>query len=114
MKALIGASLLALATLGPVSAHAASDHAGHGAAAKPMAAAKMDMVDGLVKKVDKTAGKVTLAHGPLVNLDMPAMTMAFRVGDAAWLDRMKAGDKIRFMADNVDGTLTVVHFEAAK
>ena len=73
------------------------------------------MVDGQVKKVDKAAGKVTLAHGPLANLgmDMP-MTMVFRVKDAAWLDQMKNGDKIHFAADNPGGVMTVVKFEPAK
>jgi len=66
------------------------------------------------KKVDKAAGKVTLSHGPLTNLNMPAMTMVFKVSNAAWLDQMKSGDKIRFMADTVNGAITVVHFEPAK
>ena len=78
------------------------------------ASTEMQMVDGVVKKVDKSAGKVTLSHGPLTNLSMPAMTMVFRVKDANWLDQMKAGDKIRFMADNVNGAVTIVHFEPAK
>jgi Cu(I)/Ag(I) efflux system protein CusF len=68
----------------------------------------------VVKKVDKSAAKVTLSHGPLTNLGMPAMTMAFRVKDAAWLGQMKDGDKVRFMADKVDGVFTIVHFEEAK
>jgi len=70
--------------------------------------------DGQVKKVDKAGGKVTLAHGPLENLGMPAMTMVFRVQDKAWLGRMKEGDKIRFVADNVNNVLTIVGFEAAR
>jgi Cu(I)/Ag(I) efflux system protein CusF len=78
------------------------------------ASTEMQMVDGVVKKVDKSAGKVTLSHGPLSNLSMPAMTMVFRVKDASWLGQMKAGDKIRFMADNVNGAVTIVHFEPAK
>jgi len=49
-----------------------------------------------------------------VNLNMPAMTMVFRVKEAGWLEQMKAGDKIRFMADNVNGAVTVVHFEPVK
>jgi Cu(I)/Ag(I) efflux system periplasmic protein CusF len=77
--------------------------------------AEDQMVEGLVKKVDKPAGKVTLAHGPLTNLGMnTAMTMAFRVKEAAWLDQMKEGDKIRFTADSVNGALTIVRFSAAK
>lgn len=114
MKTLISSTLIAFAALGALPAHAADDHAGHHVAKQSATAAEMKMVDAQVKKVDKAAGKVTLAHGPLSNLDMPAMTMAFRVKDAGWLERMKAGDKIRFMADNINGALTVVHFETAK
>lgn len=111
MKTLITASLIAIASLGAVSVQAAGDHAGHAMAAP---AAEMQMVDGQVKKVDKATGKVTLSHGPLTNLNMPAMTMVFKVSNAAWLDQMKSGDKIRFMADTVNGAITVVHFEPAK
>jgi Cu/Ag efflux protein CusF len=114
MKTLITATLILFASLGTVAAHAASDHAGHSMANQATATAEMQMVDGQVKKVDKAAGKVTLSHGPLTNLNMPAMTMVFRVKDAGWLDQMKAGDKIRFMADNVNGAVTIVHFEPAK
>ncbi|MBL8477059.1 MAG: copper-binding protein [Methyloversatilis sp.] len=83
-------------------------------AAPAAASAEMQMVDGQVKKVDKAAGKVTLSHGPLTNLNMRAMTMVFKVSNAVWLDQMKSGDKIRFMADTVNGAITVVHFEPAK
>ena len=114
MKTLITASLIAIASLGAVSVQAAGDHAGHAGHAMAAPAAEMQMVDGQVKKVDKAAGKVTLSHGPLTNLNMPAMTMAFKVSNAAWLDQMKSGDKIRFMADTVNGAITVVHFEPAK
>lgn len=114
MKALITLTLILFAYLGSAAANAASDHAGHSMANQTMAAADMPMVDAQVKKVDKAAGKVSLAHGPLVNLSMPAMTMAFRVKDAGWLNQMKAGDRIRFMADEINGVMTVVHFEAAK
>lgn len=83
------------------------DH-NHGA---PQAAAETAWVNGIVRKVDAAAGKVTLSHGPLTNLKMSAMTMAFRVANPAWLDQLKAGDKIRFTADLVDGALTVVQLE---
>ena len=114
MKTLITASVIVIASLGAVSVQAAGDHAGHAMAAPAAASAEMQMVDGQVNKVDKAAGKVTLSHGPLTNLNMSAMTMAFKVSNAAWLDQMKAGDKIRFMADSVNGAITVVHFEPAK
>lgn len=114
MKAFIISSLIALAALGAGTAQAAGDHMGHDLSAPASTSAEMQMVDGQVKKVDKSAGKVTLSHGPLVNLNMPAMTMVFRVKEAGWLEQMKAGDKIRFMADNVNGAITVVHFEPVK
>lgn len=114
MKALITVSLIAFSTLGAVSAQAASDHAGHAMASPSAASAEMQMIDAQVKKVDKAAGKVTLSHGPLTNLNMPAMTMVLKVSNVAWLDQMKTGDKIRFMAENVNGAITVVHFEPAK
>lgn len=66
-----------------------------------------DMVKGEVVKVDKAAGKVTLKHGPIKKLDMDSMTMVFRVADPAMLDKVKAGDKIEFEADRVDGAITV-------
>ena len=72
------------------------------------------LADGQVKKIDKTSGKVTLSHGPIKNLSMPAMTMVFRVKEAAWLDTLAAGDKIRFQAETIDGALTIVRFETAK
>jgi Cu(I)/Ag(I) efflux system periplasmic protein CusF len=71
------------------------------------AAADGDMVKGEVVKVDKAAGKVTLKHGPIKKLDMDSMTMVFRVADPAMLDKMKAGDKIDFEADRVNGAITI-------
>ena len=74
--------------------------------------AEATMGEGLVKKIDKTMGTVTLAHGALPN-GMPPMTMAYKVKDAAWLDKMTAGQKIRFATDPADG-MTVSRFEPAK
>ncbi|MDA8257156.1 MAG: copper-binding protein [Betaproteobacteria bacterium] len=113
MKILIGTTFIALAATFSAPSFAAGDHDSH-AAMQAQAPAQVRMVDGVVKKVDKSAAKVTLAHGPLTNLGMPAMTMAFRVKEAAWLGQVKEGDKVRFMADKVDGDFTIVHFEEAK
>lgn len=66
-----------------------------------------DMSAGEVRKVDGAVNKLTLRHGPLKNLDMPAMTMVFRVKDASWLRELEVGDKVRFVAERVDGNLTV-------
>lgn len=78
------------------------------------AAASKAFVDGDVRKVDKDAGKVTLRHGPIPNLDMPAMTMVFRAKDPAMLDAVKVGDKVRFKADKIQGTITVTEIQPAK
>ena len=69
------------------------------------------MSSGEVKKVDKEAGKLTIKHGPLENLDMPGMTMVFRVQDPTMLNDLKAGDKISFVAEKVGGAITVVRLE---
>ena len=72
------------------------------------------MSEGEVRKVDKSAKKITIKHGPLKNLDMDAMTMVFGVKDPAMLDRVKAGDRIRFDAEMVNGQLIVSRIEPAK
>jgi Cu(I)/Ag(I) efflux system protein CusF len=67
-----------------------------------------------VRKVDKDAGKVTLKHGPIPNLEMPPMTMVFKVKDPAMLDKVKAGDAVRFKAENVNGAYIVTELQPAK
>ena len=69
--------------------------------------------EGEVRRVDKDAKKITIKHGPLQSLDMPAMTMVFRVKDPAMLDRVKTGDKIRFEAKMIGGQVTVIKLEPA-
>ena len=64
-------------------------------------------VDGEVKRIDPEAGKVTLKHGEIKSIDMPAMQMAFRVADANWLKNLQVGDKVSFSADKVGGQFTV-------
>lgn len=86
----------------------------HGSAPAATATEAAAFAEGEVKKVDKSAGKVTIKHGPLASLDMPAMTMVFRVKDPAMLDQLKAGDNIRFRADKVEGAYTVTEYQAAK
>ena len=72
------------------------------------------MADGEVRKIDKEQGKVTLRHGPIASLDMPAMTMVFKVSNPKMLDSIKEGDKVKFAADKVNGALTVTVIEAAR
>ena len=80
----------------------------------PTAPGAAMLTGGEVRKVDRDAQKITIRHGPIRNLDMPAMTMVFRVKDPAMLDLVKAGDKVKFAADNVGGALTVMQIEPAK
>jgi Cu(I)/Ag(I) efflux system periplasmic protein CusF len=76
--------------------------------------AQAQSVDGEVKKVDADAGKVTLKHGEIKNLDMPAMQMSFRVSDPGWLKTLQVGDKVKFTADKVGGQFTITTLEVKK
>jgi Cu(I)/Ag(I) efflux system protein CusF len=73
-----------------------------------------DMADAEVRKVDKDAAKVTLKHGEIKSLDMPPMTMIFTAKDKALLDKVKAGDKVRFQAANEGGKLVVTAIDVAQ
>ena len=98
----------------PLGAIAADDQA----TTQQVGAKSMDnttpMSTGEVRKVDKSSGKVTIKHGPLDNLGMPPMTMVFRVKDSTMLDQMKEGDRINFVAEKVNGAITVIRAEPAK
>lgn len=113
MKTFIASALIALATAGFSAPGMAQAAPGSHAAMQAPDNATTPLVDGLVKKIDKSTARVTLSHGPLPD-GMPAMTMAYRVKEAAWLDKMKVGQKIRFAAAPVDGVMTLVRFELAK
>ncbi len=98
------------------AAHAAGEMSGMSGmdmqgGAPQAGAAHVGMSLGEVKKVDTAAGKLTIKHGPLENLGMGAMTMVFKVKDPAMLSQVKAGDTIDFVADEVDGALTVVKLQ---
>jgi len=86
-----------------------ADHAAH----HPASAAALQS-EGEVRKVDKDQGKLTLRHGPLENLGMPAMTMVFKVADPKLLDGLRDGDKVRFTAEKVNGAFTVTALQAAR
>lgn len=90
-----------------------ADDAHHTATPAVTTAASAALSEGTVKKVDKAAGKLTIVHGPLANLDMPPMTMVFKAGDPAMLDKVKAGDRIRFLAERSGGVFIVKTLEPA-
>jgi len=78
---------------------------------------KMDMsqmTDGEIRKVDKETGKVTIKHGDIKNLEMPGMTMVFTAKEKSLLDKIQAGDKVKFAVINDGGKLVVTDIQAAK
>ncbi|HEX5287036.1 MAG TPA: copper-binding protein [Polaromonas sp.] len=78
------------------------------------AQAPLPQTEGEVRNIDQNAGKITLKHGEIKNLGMPPMSMVFKAKDPALLNKVKAGDKVRFTADQVNGTLTLVSIEPSK
>lgn len=105
-------ALLASLSLAPLPHALAADpaHAHHDMTAGHAAMGNM-LSEGTVKKVDRAQGKLTIKHGPLENLDMPPMTMIFRVKDPSMLDRVKAGDNLHFRAERVNGALMITQIE---
>lgn len=91
-----------------------ADHDAHHPAGASAAASASVMSEGEVRKIDKELGKVTLRHGPIANLDMPGMTMVFKVADAKLLVGIKEGDKVKFAADRVNAVITLTAIEAVK
>ena len=107
MRMFMQAVVLAAALAMPA---AYADEAHH----KPTASTSQQtqpLSEGEVRKVDQDAKKITIKHGPLANLDMPAMTMVFQVKDPALLDKVKAGDKVKFRAEKEGSAYLVTRIE---
>jgi len=79
---------------------------GHAAAASP--------AEGEVRRVDRAQGRLTLRHGPIESLNMPPMTMVFRVQDPGLLEGLQPGDRVRFEAQRIDGAYTVIRLEKSR
>lgn len=99
---------------GSLGVVAATDAPKPAAGVLAASADKTVMTDAEVRKVDKDAKKITLKHGEIKNLEMPAMTMVFQVKDAALLDVAKSGDKVKFRAEKISGGYVVTAIEVAK
>ena len=104
MKALVLAMTVSLV---PITVHAAEGEA-------PSKQVELPWLQAEVKKVDVAGGRITLRHGDIPNLDMPGMTMAFRVADPKMLDVVKPGNAVRVSIDKVKGHITVTRMEAAR
>lgn len=121
MKRSIVSSTLTVAAVvfalgaGPAArAQSGAIHESLHASDEKLAQAAEDLSEGEVRKVDKGAGKLTIKHGPLVNLDMPPMTMVFRVKDPGMLEQVRPGDRVKFRAEKVGGQYVVTTIEGAK
>ena len=111
------ASLLVLGaspTLAQAPAAAASDsHSKHHAAQPAASAQPAELSEGEITRWDPRTLRVTLRHGEIKNLEMPPMTMVFRVSDASVLGDLQPGDKVRFRAEQVSGAYQVTRIEKA-
>lgn len=83
------------------------------AATSTLVQAEGPMSQGEIVKLDKPAGRVTLKHGEIKNMDMPPMTMVFRVRDAKMLDGVAVGDRVRFVVEKLNGQYTVTTLNKA-
>jgi Cu/Ag efflux protein CusF len=109
-KLLLAATAIALPSLfsGLVLAQTGQDQHTMEMSAKP------SLTDGEVRKIDKELGKLTIRHGEIKHLDMPPMTMVFVARDKSMLDKVKAGDKVRFMVIHDNGQMVVTDIQPIK
>ena len=114
-KLLIATTLLAGSFSAMASSHQGAANAGTKAMPQTSAVAPSgDMTDGEIRKVDVENKKVTIKHGVIKSLDMPAMTMVFQVKEPAMLAKLKAGDKIRFSAEAAGSSMVVTDIKPAQ
>lgn len=102
------ASLASLVLIGGATIAHGQTAAPAPATAAASTTVSLPLVEAEVRKVDLRASKITLKHGDIPNLDMPPMTMVFAVEDAALLDQLKPGDRVKFTADKRLGSYTVL------
>jgi len=77
------------------------------AAAAAAAQAQQATASGEVRRVDQAAGKVTIKHEAISDLELPAMTLVYQAEPPTLLQGVKAGDKVRFTAQRKDGRYVV-------
>ncbi len=110
------ACVMAALHAAPSLAQSASAVASSGSSAgvSASAATATQLVAGEIRKIDPDTGKITIKHGEIKNLDMPAMTMVFQTKDKVMLAKLKANDKIKFKASNENGKMTASEIEPDK
>jgi Cu(I)/Ag(I) efflux system periplasmic protein CusF len=65
------------------------------------------MAEGVVRKIDAETRKITIKHGEIKNLEMPGMTMVFRLQDSVSVDKLQTGDKVLFHAEKINGAFVI-------
>ena len=113
----LAASLLVLVA-GPALAQApagaaADSHSSHHPSATASPAPQAELSEGEITRWDPRTLRLTLKHGEIKNLEMPPMTMVFRVADAGVVGDLKPGDKVRFRAEQANGAYHVQRIEQA-
>lgn len=107
--------LISTLTLTPLLASAQGvahdDHAAHTTAAE---SSDLPWVQAEIRRIDTSARKITLRHGDIPNLEMPAMTMVFQVANVQWLSAFKVGERVRFSVAQVKGAYVVQRMERAE
>ena len=106
-------SLITIATAAQAASHAAAPMVTAPVASAAAAKTDLPMTEGEIRKVDLESKKVTIKHGDIKNLDMPGMTMVFQVKDPAMLDKIKAGDKVKFSVEKLNGAIVVTNIQSA-
>jgi Cu/Ag efflux protein CusF len=71
------------------------------------------MAEGVIKKIDAENRKITIKHGEIKNLEMPGMTMVFRLKEALSMDKLQAGDKVRFHVEKIEGAYTITDLQGS-
>ena len=111
---LVIGALFTAAGAAQAAGHAGAPMAPASAVTTTVSKSDLPLTDGEVRKVDMDYKKITIKHGDIKNLDMPGMTMVFGVKDAALLDKIKAGDKVKFSAEKSGGAIVVTDIQLAK
>lgn len=116
LNTLIPTTIVVLASFAStgVVAQAATGGGKMGETKMEQSAAAVEMTDGEIRKVDKNSKKITIKHGAIRNLDMPPMTMVFHAKDAAMLDKVQKGDKVKFRAATDGSAMVVTEIQVSK
>ena len=91
--------------------HAQDKHHSHADAVSAVSASHM--AEGEIKKINRDSKKMTIKHGDIKSLDMPGMTMVFQIRDTSFLETFKAGDKVKFVIEKLDGAFVVTSMQLA-